>query len=149
MAVNERKGQQIGSYNESVSRPTWYGAPGTANVSGDYTGSLLDFNVLYKGNRFTGTYNPSQGGGSSHVTQNSAFVESAKDLLSQDMNFSLASANKAVGQNTSDNPFFGEFFNYYLGLAQERQAALQKNLSKGDLLSGGGSAASMVGGSLL
>ena len=148
MAVKERQGQ-IGTYSEQVSKPKWYGAPGTEMVNGDYTGSLLDFNVLYKGQNVTGTYNPTQGGGSVDLIQDQSFINSSKDLLSQDENFALASAKNAVSRNTDTNPFFSEFFNYYLGLAQERQANLQKSISKGDLLAGSGQAASMIGGSLL
>lgn len=151
MAVKERQGQ-IGSYTKTTTKRDWgnLGITSSDRVSsGVNYGTLLDFNVLYKGQNVTGTYNPTQGGGSVDLSQDQSFINSSKDLLSQDENFALASAKNAVSRNTDTNPFFSEFFNYYLGLAQERQANLQKSISKGDLLAGSGQAASMIGGSLL
>ena len=85
MAVTERQGQ-IGSYTTKTTKgSSWGGILGattsnplagqallagkvtglTNEVSeggGTYFGSLLDYNVNFKGNNVTGTYNPSQGG---------------------------------------------------------------------------------------
>ena len=116
---------------------------------GSYKGTLLDFNVDFQGKNVSGTYNPSQGGGgSTPVTQNKEFVNSTFNLLNTASAISLGEAQTASKGNTSDNPFFGEFFNYYLGLAQDRQANLQKSVGRKDLLTGG-DAASLLGGTLI
>ena len=121
----------------------------SSSSSGKVYGSLIDFNTIYKGQNVTGTYNPTQGGGKNqNLTQDQNFVTSAFNLLNAPGSISLGEAQKAVSGNASDNPFFGEFFNYYLGIAQERQANLQKSVGRKDLLSGS-SASDMLGGSLI
>lgn len=147
MAVKEREGY-LGTSVYSGSKANWYGGKSDTQEVRDEYGQLLDFNVLYKGQNVSGTLNPSKQFGNT-ISYQQDFANVAKDMLSQDENFSLSTAKNAVGKNTSDNPFFSEFFNYYLGVAQERQANLQKSISKGDLLAGSGTAASMIGGSLL
>ena len=148
MAVTERKNQFLGQGVTKSQTPTWYGGKQDNYSYYDVYGTLLDYSVEFGGKTVYGTYNPSTLSGD-YLAQSPAQLNAAKSLLSEEGNFALGTAQTAVDTNTSDNPFFSEFFNYYLGLAQERQAALQKNLSKGDLTAGSSSSASMVGGSLL
>jgi hypothetical protein len=144
MAVTKRAGETGSFYNSSGGN--FFSSP--VESGGKTFGTLLDFSVDYQGKKVTGTYNPSQGGGGVAVTQNAGFVNDTANLLEQGNNFSLGAAQNAVNMNQSENPFFGEFFKYYLGIAQERQALLTKSLGRTDMLSSG-SAASMIGGSLL
>jgi len=116
----------------------------TPEERGTYQGSLLDFeDVKYNGKMWKGTYNPSYGGGATDQT----LLQDAKVGLGNSGALSLGSSQNLVDKN-KNNPFFSEFFNYYLGIAQERQANLSKTLTRKDMLSGS-SAASQLGGTLL
>jgi hypothetical protein len=109
-------------------------------------GTLVDFNdVYFKDNYWEGTYNPADAGG---TNQHPTLVRGSQQLLSQKGDYALGLAQRTAELNESANPFFGEFFNYYLGIAQERQKTLSKTLTRKELLTGG-DAASVIGGTLL
>lgn len=65
-----------------------------------------------------------------------AQLESVNKMLSDPTAINLSEA-KTFGTltSTTDSSFFSTFYNYYLGLAQDRQANLSKNLGRSDLLS--------------
>ena len=140
--VTRRQGT-IGTVHETTNKPTWYTGGLTsspADTSYDPTGTLLDFsNVNLNGKSYSGTYNPTQGGGSSLLTQDYKFVDAAANTLLNPNASSLSELNLLKSNNQSDNPFFNEFFSYYLGIAQERQAQISRGLQRKDLLTGSGS----------
>lgn len=146
MAIKENKNQQLAWNTVDVN--------GEGFFYGVY-GSTFSFdNMRYSSNPYsyiTGTYAPSNtvtnAAGSLAYAPTEKQLQDTRNVLTDPMGVSLSEIASA-GSLTSakNNSFFSEFFNYYLGLAQERQANLSKNIGRANLLSG---SASNVGGSLL
>lgn len=143
MADVKRRQGTIGSQTETTTKANW-GNLGLTNLNSSTTndvgGTLLDFsNVQFNGKSYSGTFNPTQGGGSSLLTQDSKYIDAAANTLGNPNATSLGELNLLKSQTQSDNPFFNEFFSYYLGIAQERQAQISRGLQRKDLLTGSGS----------
>ena len=129
--VKERFGK-VGMW-ESYTEGNFFTSP--TEESGDLYGTLLDFtDVEYKGKLYSGTFNPADENG---LNINPSHVAAFKGMLENPLAASLSTANTAASKNASGNPFFNEYFSYYLGLAEERQKNLGKSLQRKDLLSTG------------
>ena len=108
---------------------------GTSEISSisNIYGTLLNFsNIAYKGENVFGTYNTFQ--------DTQAQIQATQNILSDPTALSISDLNTTLSSSSlknNTNPFFSTFFNYYLGLAQDRQANLSKNLGRSDLLSNG------------
>ncbi len=141
MAVTSREGK-VGTFVTTETTTDKFAGIkiGTSELSsgGDLYGTLLDFsNVSYKGGIASGTYSTFQ--------DTAEQINAAKNLLSDTNAASLADINTVLSSGSlssmgsTNKSFFSTFFNYYLGLAQERQANLTKNLGRSNLLESSGS----------
>ena len=129
--VTQREGQ-VGTWN-SFYQKNMFTSP--VESGGILTGTLLDFtDVEYKGKLYSGTFNPADENG---LNINPSHVAAFKGMMENPLAASLSTANTAASKNASGNPFFNEYFSYYLGLAEERQKNLGKALQRKDLLSTG------------
>ena len=105
----------------------------------DILGTLLNFsNISVGGKTYSGTYNTFQDSASQIQSAQNVFYDPTAISLGD-----VKNAMKANSYTSETNPFFSTFYNYYLGLAQDRQANMTKDLGRTNLL------ADTTGGSIL
>ncbi len=147
MATVKERTEKIGT-TENFYQKYWWSNP--VESSHNNYGTLLDFtDVAYKGQYYSGTFNPAEGNELTVVSSNvanfkgslinvdSSHVAAFKGMLLNPEGASLGIAQTAVDKNATGNQFFNEYFKYYLDIAQERQKNLQKTFQRQDLLSTG------------
>ncbi len=137
VVTSKGKGFNIAEAWQSLTKGDNYKSGGSDSVEKSIYdpiyGTLLNFsNVAYKGGTASGSYNTFQ--------DTQAQIQATQNILADPTALSMSDLNTTLSSSSlknNTNPFFSTFFNYYLGLAQDRQANLSKNLGRSDLLSNG------------
>lgn len=135
VVTSKGKGFNIAEAWQSLTKGNNYQSGGSDSVERSVYdpiyGTLLNFSdVTMDGKTYSGTFNTFQ--------DSAAQIQAAQNIFADPNALSLSDLNTAKSSNaatTNTNPFFSTFYNYYLGLAQDRQANLSKNLGRSDLLS--------------